>query len=205
MVHVQVRNRGLSKANNVSVWVLYSNAGAGLPALNLTSSGGNSFQFWSQFIVTGQILPSLLSDSPWTAAGPRRILNGITPSKPQVASQSWTVPTLGSGNPGHYCPAEFVHCFGSPINETRFDLDDITPTNKQIGQKNLHAGSPLSSGGDGGSGNGGGGGSPQSGRPMQEYIEFHNSTSSIRTATLVIDFLRGLPSQLCRLFHPHPA
>ena len=202
-VHVQVRNRGLSAAKNVSIWVLYANAGAGLPALNLSASSGNNFNFWSQFDgPTGQILPAMPGDSPWKQIGSPQILGPIDPSHPQVATWTWTVPTLGSGDPGHFCLAAFVHCSGSPINQTGFNVDDITPANKQIGQKNLHIGPPLPAVGGGtgggagaGGGPGGPGGAPGSSRPMREYIEFHNSTSSARTSTLAFD-LRGLPPQL---------
>lgn len=202
-VHVQVRNRGLSTAKNVSVWVLFSNAGAGLPALNLSASSGNNFNFWSQFDgPTGQILPAMPGDSPWKSIGSPQVLGPIDPSHPQVATWTWAVPTLGSGEPGHFCLAAFVHCSGSPINQTGFDVDDITPANKQIGQKNLHIGPPLppvGSGPGGGPGSGGGpggpGGAPGGTRSMREYIEFHNSTNNGRTSTLVFD-LRGLPQEL---------
>jgi hypothetical protein len=188
-VYVQVRNRGLSTANNVWVWVIYANAGAGLPALNISASSGNNFDFWSQFSLSG-INPSLPSDSPWQQVGNPVLLSGIDPSHPQVASWSWMVPTLGFGDPGHYCLAAFVQSSGSQINETGFDVDDITPTNKQVGQKNLHIGPPLPSiGGPDGRG------APGDGRPMLEYIEFYNPTSSIRTTTLVFD-LQSLPPQL---------
>ena len=202
-VHVQVRNRGLSIAKNVSIWVLFSNAGAGLPALNLSASSGNNFNFWSQFDgPTGQILPAMPGDSPWQPIGSPQILGPIDPSHPQVVTWTWAVPTLGSGDPGHYCLAAFVHCSGSPINQTGFDVDDITPANKQIGQKNLHIGPPLPAlggGPGGGPGSGGGpggpGGVPGSSRPMREYIEFHNSTNITRTSSLIFD-LRGLPKEL---------
>jgi hypothetical protein len=188
-VHVQVRNRGLSPANGVWVWVVYSNAGAGLPALNMSASSGNNFNFWSQFSISG-INPALPSDSPWQPIGNPVRLDGIDPSHPQIASWRWTVPTLGSGNPGHYCLAAFVQQSSSQINETTFNLDDITPIDKQIGQKNLHVGPALPS-----NGGGGGGGVPGSGRPMLEYIEFYNPTKSVRTSTLVLNF-KGLPKEL---------
>ena len=202
-VHVQVRNRGLSTARNVSVWVLSANAGAGLPALNVSASSGNNFNFWSQFDgPTGQINPAMPADSPWKPIGNPQILGPIDPPSPQVATWTWTVPTLSSGDPGHYCLAAFVHCSGSPINQTGFDVDVITPANKQIGQKNLHIGPPLpavggAQGGAPGSGGSPGapGGIPGGFRPMREYIEFHNTTNTTRTSTLVFD-LRGLPQQL---------
>jgi len=59
MVHVQVRNRGVSKANNVRVWAVFCNASAGVPGLNESAALGNAFNFWSQFQVTGRVIPTL--------------------------------------------------------------------------------------------------------------------------------------------------
>ena len=56
-------------ANGVSVWAIYSSAAAGLPALNLSASQGNAFNFWSQFTSAGQIIPNLPGDSPWHSIG----------------------------------------------------------------------------------------------------------------------------------------
>jgi hypothetical protein len=188
MVHVQVRNRGTSAANNVRVWTLYANAGAGLPSL---PSG-----FWNQFTVLGDIVPAA-SNAPWQPVGAPVTLNGIDPAHPQVASWNWTVPTLPSGDPGHYCVIALVHSSGSPINESGLDVDVITPTNRQIGQKNLHIGPPLPAHGSprSGGGGGGGGGQPGGGRPMREYIDFHNPSAAARESSLVFD-LRGLPPQI---------
>ena len=163
MVHVQVRNRGIGTANNVRVWALFCNASAGVPALNESASFGNNFPFWSQFQVTGQIIPTLPADSPWTPIGSPQVLSGISASSPQVASWTWTVPRLSSGDPGHYCIVTFVHSSASAINESGYDVDEITPLNKQIGQKNLHIGPALpaaAGGGDPGGGGPGGGGAP---------------------------------------------
>ncbi|KAH7389271.1 hypothetical protein BKA64DRAFT_747836 [Cadophora sp. MPI-SDFR-AT-0126] len=193
-VHVQVRNRGLSTANGVWVWAVYSNAGAGLPALNKSASSGNNFNFWSQFSISG-INPALPADSPWKSIGNPVRLDGISPSQPKIASWRWTVPTLGSGDPGHYCVAAFVQQASSQIHQTSFNLDDVTPVDKQIGQKNLHVGPALPSNPGGRPGGGGGGGAPGSGRPMLEYIEFHNPTKTLSTSTLVIN-LQGLPKEL---------
>jgi len=81
----------------------------------------------------------------------------------------------------------FIHSALSSVNETSMNVDEITPRNKQVGQKNLHIGPPLPP-------TPGGGGAPRA-RVMQEYVEFHNPTSSVRVATLVFD-LSTLPPQL---------
>jgi len=199
MVHVQVHNHSNTPANGVWVWAIYSSAAAGLQALNLSASLGNAFNFWSQFTVAGQIIPNLPGDSPWHSIGAPQRVSGITAAAPKVVSWNWTIPTLASGDPGHYCIAAFVHSAVSPVNETSMDVDEMTPRNRQVGQKNLHIGPPLPPGpGPGGGGPGGGGGAP--GRLGQlEFVEFHNPTPSVREASFVID-LRGLPPQLAASF-----
>jgi hypothetical protein len=187
MVHVQVHNRSYTAINNVSVWAVYASAAAGVPGLNRSASMGNNFQFWNQFQPGGAIVPNLPSDSPWTSVGAPVTLSGIDVAHPQVGSWNWTVPLLGSGDPGHYCMAVFLHSAANPINEsTNYNVDSITPTNPQIGQKNLHIGAPLPAGK-----NAMAGGMMR----MSEYIEFHNPTPEVRTADLVFD-LRPLPPQL---------
>jgi hypothetical protein len=199
LVHVQVHNRSNTAANGVSVWAIYSSAAAGLPALNLSASQGNAFNFWSQFTSAGQIIPNLPGDSPWHSIGAPQKLSGIAAATPKVASWNWTIPTLASGDPGHYCIAVFLHSAVSPVNESSMDVDDITPRNRQVGQKNLHIGPPLPPGPEPGGGEpGAGGGAP--GRLGQlEFVEFHNASASVREASLVID-LRGLPPQLSAAF-----
>lgn len=200
LVHVQVHNRSNTPANNVHVWVIYCNASAGVPALSQSPSRGNAFPFWSQFTVTGQIIPNLPSDSPWRSVGPAQTLSGISAANPQVASWRWPIPLVPSGDPGHFCMVVFIHSATSPINETGTNVDEITPRNKQIGQKNLHIGPPLPP--NPMSPAGGARGSPSAGM-MQEYVEFHNPTSSSRVATLVFD-LRQLPPQLHTSFKLTP-
>jgi hypothetical protein len=198
LVHVQVHNRSNTAANGVSVWAVYSNAGAGLQGLNVSPSQGNAFNFWSQFTVTGQIIPNLPGDSPWHSVGAPQILSGITAATPKVASWNWTVPTLASGDPGHYCIAVFLHSAISPVNETSMDVDDITPRNRQVGQKNLHIGPPLPPSPGPGDGGPKGGGAPAH-LGQLEFVEFNNPTAAAREANLVID-LRGLPPQLSVAF-----
>lgn len=186
-VHVQVHNRSNTATDNVSVWAIYCDAAAGVPALNVSPSMSNNFNFWGQFSMIGAISPNLPSDSPWKSLGPPQILSGIQADSPQVASwNDWSVPLLPSGDRGHYCMVVFIHSKDSPINETSMDVDFMTPRNRQVGQKNLHIGVPLSP-------------SPllkdMGAALMEEYVQFHNPMSSTREASLVFD-LRYLPPQL---------
>lgn len=189
MVHVQVHNRSDTMLDGVSAWAIYASAAAGVPALSKSPSAGNAFPFWSQFQPGGAIVPNLPADSPWTAAGPPMLLNGIDAAHPQVASWNWTVPLLASGDPGHYCMVVFLHSAASPIGETtNYDVDSITPANPQIGQKNLHIGPSLGP-------VPGGGPFPGGAAQMREYIEFHNPGPEPRLADFVFD-LRPLPPEL---------
>lgn len=191
MVHVEVHNRSYTALNNVSVWAIYASAAAGVPGLNASASMGNAFPFWSQFQAGGAIVPNLPADSPWTAVGLPMVLSGIDAAHPQVGSWNWTIPLLASGDPGHYCMVVFLHSAANPIGETtNYIVDAITPTNPQIGQKNLHIGAPL-----GPVSGGGGGPIPGGGAGMREYIEFHNPGPEVRIADLVFD-LRPLPPEL---------
>jgi hypothetical protein len=186
-VHVQVHNASLTQAQNVLVWAIYANASGHVPSLATSPSLSNAYPFWTQFAVTGgvaTITPSLPGDSPWTAIGPPITLSGIDAAHPKVASWNWTVPTLPTGDPGHYCIVAFVHSADNPITETALDVDTITPRNRGIGQRNLHIGPPLPASPG-----------PKGGPMMREYIEFNNPFGNASEYDLVFDF-RGLPKEL---------
>ena len=208
-VHVQVHNRSRTPANGVNVWTLYTNAAAGLPALNATESGG-PFNFWSQFTPSGAIVPALPPDSLWKAVGPPRAVSGVDAAHPQVASWSWPVP-LPWYIPVSCSFVTFLHSAASPVGETtRIDVDQITATNRQIGLKtNVAVYQP-----------------PRPWRwwylmwlwwnwwplwlnwwwwygfgPSQTggYLEFHNASVDPCEVDLLLD-LRGLPPELTLLF-----
>jgi hypothetical protein len=192
MVHVQVHARSATGVSGVNAWAIYCNASMGVPSLAASPSLGNAFLFWNQFQAGGAIVPNLPADSPWTMIGSPVPLGSIDVAHPQVASWTWTVPTLATGDPGHYCVVVFVHSAEHLINETGYDVDTITPTNPQIGQKNLHITAPLPHPSP-----------PPPPRPwprpggggMREYVEFHNPTAVERVATIAFD-LRPLPPEL---------
>lgn len=188
MVHVQVHNRSTQNANDVKVWAIFCNASAGVPGLNQSPSNANNFDFWSQFTAGGQIVPALPADSPWKSVGAPVTLNDINGFNPTIASWLWTTPVLMAGDPGHYCMVVFIHSSANPINETGFNVDYITPRNRQIGQKNLHIGEPLP---PEPGGTPGGGAEPV----MNEYIEFHNPNNAAQTTDFLFEFNR-LPKEL---------
>lgn len=193
-VHVQVHNHSNTPANDVRVWALFCRAASGVPNLNSRAHMDVRFNFWDQFRSDGTIAPNLPEGSPWVSLGSPVTLQNISAATPQVASWPWTVPMLAPGDPGHYCMIAFVHSAFSPLRAASSEIDVITPSNKQIGQKNLHIGPALASGrgmmmdlesGAGGMGSG----------QMDEYIEFHNSSASPREANLLFD-LRSLSPEL---------
>jgi hypothetical protein len=206
-VHVQVHNRSATAANAVWVWAIFSRISAGVPALSKSATFGDAYPFWDQFQAGGTIAPGLPADSPWRAVGAPVMLNGVDAAHPQIASWSWTIPALATGDPGHYCMVAFVHSATSGVGETtRMSVDAITPTNRQVGQKNLHIGPALPPGPspDGGGGQGDGPGGSPGGTPlapfMEEYVEFHNPTAAPRRTDFVFD-LRRLPPALGVSFH----
>jgi hypothetical protein len=133
-VHAQLQNRAGTAADGVSVWALWTHPSGLLPALNLNDDL-STFDFWGQFHGDGSIVEALPSNSRWKAVGAPVILDGISASRPQIASWSWDAPAFA----GHYCLAVFVHSAASPIGESSsFSVDEIVGRNKQVGQKNLH-------------------------------------------------------------------
>jgi hypothetical protein len=205
LVHVQVHNRGPATRSGALAWALFCNAAAGVPALSASPSAQNDFRFWDIFSASGQIIPQLLpADSPWQPIGPPQSLPpGIDPAHPKVASWQWTVPTLSSGDPGHYCLVAFVHSADSPIQESSFDVDGFVTSNRQVGQKNVHIGPALTpnpdSGSPGGAADAGssdtGMSAVQTAPSMREYLEFHNPAGVYRSASFVLD-LRALPPEI---------
>jgi len=194
-LHVQVYNRSNTALNDVNVWVLFTSAGAGLPALNSTTVLGTTFPFWDQFQMDGTILPALPVNSKWKQVGEGPVsLQGIDVSHPKVASWVWDVPVLGGGDLGHYCLGVFIHCQGSPIAESvRFNIDEISPDNRQVGQKNVHI-VTMGMGGGGGMGGetsgGAAGGAPDgSSAGLSETItvDFHNGSDAEKMVALSVD------------------
>ena len=186
-VHAQVQSRGHTRARNVSVWVLYAPAAAGVPALN-SSTDGATFSFWRQFLTNGTIVSGLPANSRWKAVGAPVKLDNIDASHPRVASWNWKSP----GEQKHYSMAVFVHSSASPIGESsRVELDEIIVTNKQVGLKNIHIvgpdGEETETSVESAEGT--------SSSVHTLYAEFHNPTMKEREATLTFDF-RQLPTDV---------
>ena len=112
-------------------------------------------------------------------------LSNLMVSNPQIATfPDWTIPTLGAGDPGHYCVVAFVHSAENPINATSFDVDAIATDNPQVAQRNLHITTmaPMDQ-------------MHRLGFGFHDYIEFHNPSSEPLVMDFVFDF-SGLPRSL---------
>lgn len=182
-VHVQIHNRSYTALSGVSAWAVWTNCSAGVPSLAASPSHGNAYDFWGQFLSSGTISPSLPSDSPWKAVGAPVTVGGLSVSSPQVASFGWTIPTLASGDPGHYCIVSFAHSLANPISETSFNVDSISISNPQVAQRNLHVTTlaPMNL--------------IHLGFGLTDYVEFHNPSAEETLADWVFDF-HGLPPAL---------
>ena len=194
-MHVQVHNHSASPSGSVQVWAIYARLAAGMPSLAASPSLNNAFPFWSQFQAAGIIAPNLPADSPWKSIGAPVTLTGIDAAHPRLASWSWTIPTLSSGDLGHYCLVAFIHAANATVGETvRMNVDAITPTNRQVGQKNLHIGPPLpaSPGPAPGPPTGGG---PRPGPTWYPYVELHSPGPMHVRSQIHLD-LRALPAAL---------
>lgn len=181
-VHVQVNNRSYTALSGVAVWAIWTNCSAGVPSLARSPSHANNYNFWDQFLSSGAITPGLPSDSPWRAVGPPTTISNLVIDEPQIASfPDWTIPTLGSGDPGHYCIVAFVHSAENPINETSMNVDAIATDNPQVAQRNLHITTmaPMDQ-------------IHRLGYGFRDYIEFHNPGADSLLTDFVFDF-RELP------------
>ncbi len=171
-VHVQVHNRSLTPANDVLVWAIYAPAAGTPPALDSA--------FWSRFTVSGTgvaaINHAFASTSPWQSVGDPFPVSNIDAAHPKVASWQWAVPLLTSGGSGHYCVVAFVHSADAPLVGAGTNIDVIVPSNRQVGQKNLHVVGPMA----------------VLQRGVGEYIEFNNPHASEEQFELIFDF-RSLP------------
>ena len=184
-LHAQVQNRSHTPADGVRVWVLYTPAAAGVPALDATTSGG-SFPFWSQFQADGQVvLPCRrrAAGRPWarrssSTASTRRTPGGLVALAGARADPRPGRPLLSRRlRSQRQRPAERDH--------ERRPRRPHRPR-EAGGQKNVHLVGPKG---------GAGTGSSQNLTWPELYVEFHNPTRFPRESTLVVD-LRTVPAEV---------
>ena len=122
-VYVQVHNRGFQPAPNVSVKILWAEAGAGLP--NLPND------FWTAF-------PGDSTDTTaWHPVGAAQTIASLKPGPPTVLEWDWIPPASAAE---HSCMLVVMDCASDPIPTTNkvFDIGALVPREKRVGLKNLH-------------------------------------------------------------------
>ena len=121
-VYVQVHNRGIQAANNVTVKILYADASPGLP--NLPAN------FWTAFPGNGD-------QTFWKAIGAAKVIPSISPRRPEILEWDWVPPLTASS---HSCLLIVVDCPADPIPAANkvFNIGTLVTQEKRVGLKNLH-------------------------------------------------------------------
>jgi photosystem II stability/assembly factor-like uncharacterized protein len=122
-VYVQVHNRGIQPATDVTVKILYANASAGLP--NLPSD------FWTAF--PGNSSSTLL----WTPIGAAQVIPSLPPDEPTILEWEWSTPMSAAD---HSCILVVIDSPTNPIPAMNkvFDVNTLVNSEKRVGLKNLH-------------------------------------------------------------------
>jgi hypothetical protein len=120
-VYVQVHNRGWKKADQVTVKLLWADAGVALPAL--------PSDFWANYPGDG------FDQTNWKPLG-TTVINDLLPSTPRVLVFDWVPPPTVST---HACLLAMVDSPQDPLTpQTELNVDILTPTNKRVTHKNVH-------------------------------------------------------------------
>jgi len=121
-VYVQVHNRGIQTASNVTVKILYADASPGLP--NLPSD------FWTAFPGNG-------NQTFWKAIGAAKTIPSLSPRRPEILEWDWTPPVTAAS---HSCLLIVVDCPADPIPPANkvFNIGTLVTQEKRVGLKNLH-------------------------------------------------------------------
>ena len=121
-VYVQVHNRGIQTASNVTVKILYANASPGLPSLPAN--------FWTAFPGNGD-------QTNWKAIGVAKVIPSLSPRRPEILEWDWVPPLTASQ---HSCLLIVVDSPGDPIPAAHkvFDIGTLVTQEKRVGLKNLH-------------------------------------------------------------------
>jgi hypothetical protein len=121
-IYVQVHNRGITAATNVTVKVLVADASAGLPLLQS--------DFWTNF-------PNDPSPGPWVPIGAYQTIPSLGTTVPAVLEWDWNTPLSAAD---HSCMLVVADCAADPIPAAAKVLQvwDLVPNERHVGQKNLH-------------------------------------------------------------------
>lgn len=131
-IHIQIHNRSSYEARGVRAWIIYADVSRGIPELWP--------DFAEQFLSSGQIVPNVPSNSPWSELGEPRSPSGqITPDKPGIVSWQWDMPRnrrrLGTVN---YAFVVFINSPDRRLWERTLrslSVHEIVQTNRQVGLK----------------------------------------------------------------------
>jgi hypothetical protein len=121
-VYVQVANRGIQPATNVTVKLLFADASPGLP--NLPAN------FWTAFPGNG-------NQTNWKAIGAAKTIASLSPRRREVLEWDWTVP---AGQATHSCLLAVMDSLSDPIPAANkiFNVNNLVRQEKRVGLKNLH-------------------------------------------------------------------
>ena len=122
-VYVQVHNRGIAPAANVTVKLLYANASAGLPPL--------PSDFWTAFPNNST------NTSIWTPIGTAKVIPSLPAVEPTILEWDWTTPATAAD---HTCLLVVMDSPSNPIPAASkiFDVNTLVQNEKRVGLKNLH-------------------------------------------------------------------
>jgi photosystem II stability/assembly factor-like uncharacterized protein len=121
-VYVQIHNRGIQSATNVTVKILYADATPGLP--NLPPD------FWTAFPGNG-------ATTDWKPIGTAQTIPSISPTRPEILEWDWVPPATAAQ---HSCLLIVADCASDPIPSANkvFDIGQLVTLEKHVGLKNLH-------------------------------------------------------------------
>jgi hypothetical protein len=121
-VYVQVHNRGIQTAANVTVKILYADASPGLPELPA--------DFWTAFPGSG-------TTTTWKPIGAAQVIASLSPKRPEVLEWDWVPPMSAAA---HSCLLVVVDSASDPIPPAAqvFDIGTLVTQEKRAGLKNLH-------------------------------------------------------------------
>lgn len=121
-VYVQVHNRGIQPATNVTVKILFAAAAPVLPPLPP--------DFWTAFPGNG-------TTAVWMPIGAAQTIPSISPTRPEILEWDWVPP---AGQAPHTCLLVVMDCASDPIPATNkvLDVATLVTTEKRVGLKNLH-------------------------------------------------------------------
>jgi hypothetical protein len=121
-IYVQVHNRGISPAANVTVKVLAADATAGLPPLQAN--------FWTAY-------PNDPSPGAWTPIGTYQTIPSLSTTEPAILEWDWNTPVTTAD---HTCLLVVADCASDPIPAASKVLQvwTLVPNERRAGLKNLH-------------------------------------------------------------------